>query len=256
MSQELTCVIMQPTYLPWLGYFDLIDQSDVFVFLDTVQFSKRSWQQRNRILIGEELGWLTVPVLGSGRLNQLIRDVEIVRSPEFPKRHLALLEQHYRHAPHFERYFGPLREILADCPPQLSVLNLRLITWLAAAFGLKPRFRVASSLEATGERAERLRNICRELGAQHYLSPLGSAAYLLEEHGAFSTDGIRLSFQRYEHPAYRQAAPRFQPYASAVDLLFNEGDRSLEVIRQGRRNSYSLEDVRSLETAAPPGMRE
>lgn len=254
MIQGRTCVIMQPTYLPWLGYFDLIDQSDVFVFLDTVQFEKRSWQQRNRILIGEGLGWLTVPVRVSGRRSQLIREVEILRSPEFPRRHIALLEQHYRRAPHFERYFGPLREILADCPPQLSVLNQRLIAWLAGALGLKASFRVASSLEATGERTGRLRNICRELGAQRYLSPLGSAAYLLEEHGALTADGIRLSFQRYEHPSYRQPATLFQPYASAVDLLFNEGDRSLGVIRQGRRCSYSLEEVRSLETAASGGI--
>ena len=152
MNSTRICVIMQPTFLPWLGYFDLIDQSNVFIFLDTAQFEKQSWQQRNRIPVLGELAWLTVPVLINGRSQQKILEAEIHRSSYFPRKRISMIEETYRRAPYFGQYFPALRALLEDPCPSLSALNQRLIAWLAEMLGLRPTFRVASELKATGKR--------------------------------------------------------------------------------------------------------
>jgi len=103
---------MQPTYLPWLGYFDLMDQADVFVFLDNVQFARRSWQQRNRIRGPKGLQWLSVPVKKRGRYHRDIRSTKIVKDGRFPTKHLRALEYSYKGAPHFKDYFPGIRDIL------------------------------------------------------------------------------------------------------------------------------------------------
>src|SRR5690242_14000816 len=123
--------ISQPTYLPWLGYFDLIDQVDLFVFLDNVQFEKQSWQQRNRIKTPTGLQWLTVPVAFRGKFGQLIKEVEI-RDPEFCKNHLRAIELNYRRTPFFDSYFPELKEHFASITSRslLADLNIRLIEWI------------------------------------------------------------------------------------------------------------------------------
>lgn len=243
--------VMQPTYLPWIGYFDLMDDSDAFVFHDAVQFEKQSWQQRNRIRTPTELRWLSVPVLIAGRSTQLISEVEIVRNAGFPLKHVHLLEENYRRAPHFKRYFPALRAILTEPNLSLTKLNQALIRGLAEMLGLAPRFMVSSAMQATGVRSERLVQLCQELGATTYLSPLGSAGYLLEDRDLFDRHGITIVFQHYEHPVYRQLTGPFLPFASVIDLLFNEGDDALAILRSGRRTHYSLEEVRQLLAAQP-----
>jgi hypothetical protein len=173
--------ISQPAYLPWLGYFDLIDQVNTFVLLDDVQFEKQSWQQRNRIKTPTGLQWLTVPVLFSGRFGQLINQVEI-RDLEFSRNHLRAIELNYRRAPFFDQYFEGLSSLL-DCAQRalLVDLNVRLIEWFMNTLGIQTRLVLSSALGQPGKRTERLANICGSLGATRYLSPLGSAAYLLSE---------------------------------------------------------------------------
>src|SRR5216684_6490113 len=109
--RQVKVAISQPTYLPWLGYFDLMDQVDVFVLLDDVQFEKQSWQQRNRIKTPVGLQWLTVPVIFKGRFGQLIKDVEI-RDPDFWRNHFRAIELNYRRSPFFDHYAEELRSCL------------------------------------------------------------------------------------------------------------------------------------------------
>jgi hypothetical protein len=236
--------ITQPTYLPWLGYFDLIDQVDTFVVLDTVQFEKQSWQQRNRIKTPAGLLWLTVPVAFRGRLEQKILEVEI-RDLEFWRKHLRGIEVNYGRALFFEEYFPQVSAILQACRPgtRLIDLNLRLINWIMALLGVQTSVVLASSLTQEGRRSELLANICRKLGACQYISPLGSAVYLLEEMGCFRDCGVELVFQNYTHPVYRQLFSPFLTHACVLDLLFNEGGRSLEIIRGGRGTAFSPEEV-------------
>ena len=238
--------ICQPTYLPWLGYFDLMDQVDTFVFLDSVQFEKQSWQQRNRIKTPTGLQWLTVPVIFRGRLGQSIREVE-VRDPSFSAKHLRAIELNYRRAPHFDELFPALSEILKreGAGAWLADLTLRLIEWQAGLFGIPTQKVRSSSLPAQGKRSELLATICRSLGATAYLSPIGSAEYLLEEMSCLTSVGIEVRFQHYSHPEYRQLFPPFVPYACALDLLMNEGKRALEIVRSGRRPPFTAEEARA-----------
>ncbi len=235
--------ISQPSYLPWIGYFDLIDQVDAFVLLDDVQFNKRSWQQRNRIKTPVGLQWLTVPVVVGGRLGQLIKDVEI-RDIEFWRDHCRAIELNYRRCRFFDNYFSALTsQLTITDSTRLVESNVQLIEWFMDLLGIKTRLVGSSDLKLTGKRTELLANICRSLGATQYISPLGSAAYLLEEQGMLLDQGIDLVFQNYHHPEYAQLFPPFLPYASILDLIFNEGDRSLEIIRSGRREPLQSSEV-------------
>jgi len=240
----MTIAISQPTYLPWLGYFDLIDQSDTFVLLDSVQFEKQSWQQRNRIKTPSGLLWLTVPVVFRGRLEQRIHEVEI-RDAGFWQKHVRAIELSYRRTPYFNRYFPQVAEILQSCGPGclLADLNLRLIRWFCGILGIRTPLLRSSSMNEKGCRSEFLVNVCRCLRADVYLSPLGSANYLLEDIQRFSDAGIKVVFQHYQHPEYRQLFPPFYPYASALDLILNEGENSMAILRSGRKPSFKPEEV-------------
>jgi len=237
--------ISQPAYLPWLGYLDLIDQVDTFVLLDNVQFEKQSWQHRNRIKTPVGLQWLTVPVLFRGRFGQLINEVEI-RDIEFWRNHLRAIELNYRRAPFFDNYFEDLSARMttrSSGAALIADLDIRLIEWLMDVLGIQTRLLLSSRLEQLGRRTELLANICESLDAKQYLSPLGSAAYLLQEIDVLLDKGIDVVFQHYEHPQYGQLFPPFCPYASVLDLIFNEGDRALEILRRGRRTPFLPDEV-------------
>jgi len=247
----LKVAIAQPTYLPWLGYFDLIDQVDVFVILDSVQFEKQSWQQRNRIKTPCGLQWLTVPVVFRGRFGQSIYEVEI-RDGEFSGNHLRAIELNYRRAPFFENYFHELSvKLRCSADFRLADLNVRLIEWLMSVLGIRTPLLFSSRLDQPGKRTELLANICSYLSASEYISPIGSAVYLLREIDAFHRKSIEVFFQNYEHPHYRQMFPPFIPNASILDLIFNEGQRALEVLRSGRRSLLSPEGVSEKALASP-----
>ena len=235
--------IAQPTYLPWLGYFDLMEQVECFVLLDDVQFDKRSWQQRNRIKGPSGLQWLTVPVASRGRFEQRILDVEI-SEPQFWRTHLRALEHNYHRAPYFELLFPQLARIFEGGHYGLLVeLNFSVMDWLCGLLGIQTKRLRSSAMAGNGKRSERLVNICRHLGADTYLSPLGSSAYLLEELQLFSEAGIQVLFQHYEHPQYKQLFSPFCSHASVLDLLFNEGDRSAEIMRSGRRTPFTTDEL-------------
>src|SRR5580704_13507949 len=177
-----TCAIMQPTYLPWVGYLDLIDRVDVFVFLDNVQFARRSWQQRNQLRGAHGLEWISVPVLKAGRRDQRLCEVEI-QVDDFPNNHIATIERLYQRSAHFGAHWPGLRSIIAKAPEcaNLNTLNQDIIRYLCTAFGIERRIEVATKLGVDGRRSELLASLCRAVLADRYLSPPGSVAYLLED---------------------------------------------------------------------------
>ena len=243
----MKAAISQPTYLPWVGYFDLIDQVDAFVFLDSVQFEKRSWQQRNRIKTSSGLQWLTVPIAVRGKQEQRIDEAEI-QGPTVLENHLRTIELHYRKAQHFETYYPGLADVFhgSQASSLLVDLNLRLIRWITQALGLQTTLYRSSEMLVSGKRTELLASIAHSIGATEYISALGSADYLLNELNVMTDRGIGVKFQHYEHPEYTQLFPPFLPYATVLDLLFNEGPHSLEVLRSGRRAPSSPEEVKQL----------
>jgi hypothetical protein len=240
---EMKIAISQPAYLPWLGYFDLVDQVDTFVLLDSVQFEKQSWQHRNRIKTPTGLQWLTVPVVFRGHFGQRIQEVQI-RDREFAKKHLRAIELNYRRAPFFDQYFPEIRRILQSSSEQKLVeLTHPLIEWFCRQMGIGTRIVHSSGLNGVGKRSELLVSLCGILGADSYLSPFGSAVYLLDDLGRFTEAGIEVGFQHYEHPEYSQLFPPFHSHASALDLLFNEGPSSLSIVRSGRRPAFAPNEV-------------
>lgn len=240
--------ISQPTYLPWIGYLDLIDQVDLFVILDNVQFAKQTWQQRNRIRTAAGLQWLTVPV--KLRFGQMINEVEI-RDATFHLDHLRAIELAYRRAPYFADYFEDLSRKLAEKgSSRLVDLNVSLLAWIMQALLVKTPLVRASSLGQSGKRTELLANICSELGATKYISPAGSAAYLLAEQEFLTCRGIEVSFHHYEHPVYQQLHQPFTPFASVIDVMFNEGGEALKILRGGRNRCYSVDEMRELQASS------
>lgn len=236
--------IMQPTYLPWMGYFDLIDQVDQFVLLDTVQFAKRSWQCRNRIRTAKpELELLSVPTLVAGLRDQTIRDVGIADAG-FADRHLASIRHAYASAQFFAAHAEAFAEVLCRgaASGRLAALNETIITWVADLLGIATPIVRASRLGADGKRSDLLAAICEKLGATRYLSPSGAVGYLADERDAFEKRGIAIEIHCFEHPVYRQNRPGFLSHASILDALFNLGpEETARSLRSGRREAVTLD---------------
>jgi len=241
MSTKKTGVISQPTFLPWLGWFDLADQSDIMIILDDVAFSKQSWQQRNRIRTPNGLEFLSVPVKTSGRLGQRIVDCELADQP-FIEKMLKTLQANYAKAPFFPDAVDELATTMrtAANTGRLVELNCALISWIAGRLELTTPMVRASTLNAGGERGEHVAAICATVGADRYLSPAGAEDYLIEDKSAFDRRGISVWLHVYEHPQYVQRFAPFMPYASALDLIFNVGPAAAEVMRSGRRPARAL----------------
>jgi len=237
--------ISQPAYLPWSGFFDLVDQVDQFVLLDDAQFVKQSWHQRNRIKSPSGLQWLTVPVIFRSHLGQPICEV-VIRDPEFWKKHARAVEVNYGKARHFDQYYPALKEILQrrSQGEQLIDLSIELIEWLAKELNVATPMVRSSALSVEGRRSARLVSVCKLLGAADYVSPR-SAVYLLEDEALFMESGLNIWFQNYTHPTYEQRFPPFVQYASALDLLFNHGPESGGIMRSGRGRPFAPEELRA-----------
>lgn len=249
----MIAAIMQPTFLPWIGYFDLIDQSDVFVFLDSVQFEKQSWQQRNRVRSPNQLDWLTVPVYIKGRFGQTIGEVEI-KTDIFPDKQLKTLKQHYSKCDYFSEYWQELEAILLNAKKNkhLVDLNISLIRWLADLLGISSQYVLASDLKVEDRRSHRLVSILKSINADTYLSPRGSMEYLIEDRHIFANEELPIIFQSFTQPIYKQRYAPFESGASVIDMLFNEGASfTADLMRLGRKLPESFDDIilRNMETS-------
>lgn len=246
-----TCAIMQPTYLPWLGYFDLIDAVDVFVLLDTVQLERQSWQTRNRVKgpDGSEV-MLSIPVRRTPHAETKIVEAEIDDHSGWRRKHLATIENCYRKAACFEDVRDVLDRGINQPGSRLVEVTEPIIRNFAARLDIATQIVTASELgQLEGSRDALLVEICRTVGADRYLSPKGAAAYIEEgeEAGAFAGSGIELMYHHYVHPTYQQTGRNFLPHMGIPDLVTNLGfTEALDVVRSGRRQSLSSRDVRAL----------
>lgn len=230
----MICCIVQPTFMPWLGFFALIDQCDKAILLDSVAFSKQSWQQRNRIRTSNGLEFVTVPVKTAGRLGQEIRHVEIIENG-FIRSLEGKIRHYYRGAPFFQQYFPVIFEVIKNSAKDknLAQLNIKIIQMFVDILGIKTTLNLSSSLNIEADRSTLLVNICKYYSCNNYLSPQGSREYLEEDRGVFESNGISVSLQSFTHPTHSQMFQPFIPFASVLDLILNEGPRSLEIIRSG-----------------------
>ncbi len=219
----MNCAIVQPSYIPWRGYFHLIQKSDVFVFYDDVQYDKHGWRNRNRIKTANGPVWLTIPVAHKGNVVQHrhINEIPIVWDQSWNSKHWATIRLSYGKAPHFKRYEGLLAGFYAQRPALLADFTIELTIALARELGLKTKFVRSSALSAKGEKTERLIAILRELGADHYVSGPSAKDYIEDE--LFRAAGIGLEYMTYDYPAYEQLHPPFEAQVSILDLLFSAG---------------------------------
>ncbi len=221
--------IHQPEHLPWLGFFDKLRQADLFVLLDTCQFAKDDFQNRNRIKTAQGPTWLTVPVYKAGRSEQAIIETQICNDRDWGRRSLALITQSYARSPFFATHRPFFTELYTQRWTSLVDLNITIISYLAEQFGLGNRFVRASAL-GIAERGPTQVNlaICRAVGATAYLSGRAGRTYLDET--PFAEHGISVRYQEFQHPVYPQLWGDFVPGMSAIDLLFNCGPESLAIL--------------------------
>jgi len=231
-TERRVLAVLQPGYLPWLGYFDQVNRTDIFVHYDDVQYDKHGWRNRNRVKSSQgHPHWLTVPVLHSGKDWPRVMDVEIDQRSNWPRKHLGTLLQFYGKAPYFKRYFPELEEVLSQPFSRLVDLNLALTGKICSLLGLERQWERSSLLGVPGEKSERLISLCQRFGVTHYLT--GDAARDYLDLPAFERIGVKVVWQDYRHPEYPQGPLAFVPYLSIVDLLLNCGPDSLRILAAG-----------------------
>jgi len=228
---NMTCVILQPSYIPWRGYFHQIQKADVFVFYDDVQYDKHGWRNRNRIKTSQGSQWLTIPVKKKGNVEQhrAIQDIEISWERPWSQKHHSALQQAYQHAPFFQDWAPFLDEVYMQRPTHLAPFIIEVTIELARRLGIShTRFLRSSELNLPGYRTERLISIVRHLNCDRYLSGPSAKEYL--EEPLFEKAGITLEYMKYDYAEYPQLHPPFDPQVSILDLLFMTGPSAAKYI--------------------------
>lgn len=220
----MKCAIMQPTFLPWSGYFNLMSQVDIFVFLDDAQFQKSSWHNRNRIPLNDAAHWLTVPVLHQ-HLEQTLLETQLDNKTAWRKKMTRLLEQTYaKHA--FNSELHDFIALISNTKlTSLAELNIGIIEMMVQKLGIKCQIIRSSDLDISSVRTQRLLLILHELKATEYLSPQGAREYLTAD-GFTEQADISLSFQEFTPQVYPQRRTNhFIEKLSMLDTVMNIGWR-------------------------------
>ena len=213
--------IMQPTCFPWLGYFSLINAVDEFVFLDDVQFQKRSWQQRNRIKLLEKEKWLTIPVFSKGKFEQSVNSVLIMNVEKTKKQILQTIFHGYRKSVYFDKFFPLLEKTFLIKTNNLAEFNITFIKFICELLEIKTQVFRSSDIPSFGHKDLRLISLCLERSASHYISPPGSKDYI-DEGDNFEAKDIKVSYFEYQHPKYTQLGENFVEFLSIIDCLMNQ----------------------------------
>lgn len=221
----MNVVILQPSYIPWRGYFDQIRRADLFVFYDDVQYDKRGWRNRNQIKTVRGKQWLTIPVFarGSQTENIPINQIKIVWDNPWNSDHLKSLTHSYSKAPHFDRYLPLLERLFQRRHEFLADFTIELTVALAHELGInQTRFMRSSEIPGIdGQKTDRLIQILQHVGAAHYISGPSARDYIEQE--KFDATGITLEYVEYKYPEYPQLHPPFDSSVSILDLMFMTG---------------------------------
>ncbi len=224
--------IHQPMYLPWLGLFDRINQSDIFVLLDNVAYSKNYYINRNKIKTKNGCIWLTVPVLSKGSFGQLINEVRVNNSLKWQEQHWKSMYYSYKDAKYFLNYSDFFEKFYSNRQEYLFDIINESFEFLLKSLKIKAKIVKSSMLKAKGKKEELILNICKELGADEYLSGPSGNDYLNAD--LWKQNNIKLEFHNFSHPTYNQLYKGFCENMSVIDLLFNHGEESLKIISNQR----------------------
>jgi len=239
IKKNMRGTILQPTYLPWMGYFEMIDSTEIYVVFDHVQFKRKSWQQRNKIKTSNGVIRLIVPAQKTPR-DTRISDVKISYNQEDPlEKHWKTIILAYKKAPYFDKYKSFFETIYHKEYTLLRDLNVEIIKGICNILDIKTKIIFSSELDLNDQdmgKTEKIINLCKKVGISHLYDTKGAQDFI--DSSLFQKERISLSFQNFHHPKYSQLWGEFVPYLSIIDLLFNHGlDKSLGIIRSGRKKS-------------------
>ncbi len=212
--------IHQPNYLPWLGFFKKIKDSDIFVFLDDVQYSKNGWHNRNKIRVREGSMWLTVPT--KLKFGMKLNEVKIDNSLKWIEKHKKTIEINYSKAAFFYLYWKELEDIYDTKFDLLIDLNIKIINFILKNLHINTKIIFSSELKISSSSSDRILDICKKLNCDTYLSGIFGTEYLNIKD--FEKNNIIVNFQNFQHPVYKQVYEPFLPNMASIDLLFNEGN--------------------------------
>src|SRR4051812_9109771 len=214
--------ILQSSYVPWKGYFDLMHSVDEFVLFDDVQFTRRDWRNRNRIKTPRGPAWLTIPVNTKGKYLDPIKEITI-SEPSWGVQHWNTIKENYARARFFSRYADVFERLYLDCADtHLSAINYTWIQTVCRILGINTRVSWSMNYELVQGKTERLVEICRQAGATTYISGPSARSYI--DPDQFRAANVELSYFDYSgYPEYPQLFPPFDHYVSILDLIFNHG---------------------------------
>lgn len=224
--------IIQSNYIPWKGYFDMIGLVDEFIIYDEVQYTKNDWRNRNRIKTAQGVQWITIPVYQKS-LSQKISET-VVTNPKWGVKNWQTIRGNYGRAPFFKLFSGELEEFYCTSRlSSLSEINTFLLKKICDLIGIGTKISNSTEYFLRGDPTEKLIGLCKQTGAQCYLSGPAAKDYLRED--LFSQEGIMVEWMGYDsYPEYPQLYPPFIHHVSIIDLLFNTGKDSIQYLKCGK----------------------
>jgi hypothetical protein len=220
--------------MPWIGYFHKIANSDIFVFLDDVQFKKNEWQHRNRIRSSQGWQWLSVP--NHYRFPQLINEVRIFEGDRWKKDHLNSIKSCYGRAKYFDNYIGTIEKFYNNSWETMGDLCMDSVKMLLNILGIGTRIEISSNYDLPGSSSTGLKNICEHFNSNVYLSGIGGKNYLDEQ--IFKNSNIEVKYQEFTCTYYDQIwcdRSTFIPNLSMLDLIFNCGEKSYGILMSNKK---------------------
>lgn len=224
--------IHQPNYLPYLGFFNKLKNSDLFIIFDTAQYVKNDFHNRNRIRTPQGEVYLTIPIPSKDCYLKRICEVNLPQDTKWALKHWKSIELNYKRAPHFDEYSKFFRELYSNPPKYLLELNESIINYLLKSFNIKTKIIKASELDLdySMKSNDLLIDMLKKVGATEYISGKGRGGEHYVDIPKFESVGIKFRFQEFKHPVYPQQFGEFVPNMAAIDLLFNVGEKSGELI--------------------------
>lgn len=237
MSVRTSIAIMQPVYLPWLGYFEQMAVCDEFMFLDDVQYTKQDWRNRNRIRTKDGSMWLTIPVRRA-RLEQGLNETKINAQSKWRRKHLAALEMNYKPCPYYNEVIEIYRQATETCAERLIDITIPLVKALADYLSIAPCYSLASDYAVQpSSKQDRVIKLCRKRKAGIFYT--GPAARDYIDTAEFTKNGIEVVFQDYQHPVYTQHFKGFESHMSIIDLLMNYGPTAREILLSSPKPGFA-----------------
>lgn len=229
--------ILQSNYIPWKGYFDIINMVDEFILYDDMQYTRRDWRNRNKIKTTDGVKWLSIPVINKGKFFQKINETEVL-DHKWCQEHWKTISYNYAKAPHFKEYSDRIRKVYEACENEtyISRINYLFLTEICRILNINTKITWSSDYELVDGKTERLVGLCKSAGGTEYLSGPAARDYIVDE--LFEEAGITLKYMDYSgYPEYSQLFGAFEHAVSVLDLIFNEGDNACRYMKSFGKSS-------------------